>query len=310
MLRNCSSTLLLLLMLLAGCAGGPAGQAPTPSPGATATPMPSATPQGAPSPAAAPSATPQGAPPAQATPGGPLTLRVGETGGAGRLTLALLAIENDSRCPTQVSCVWEGAAEARVEVAVAGQRAEAATLTLFGHNRETDESRVEVAGYTVRFTALEPYPADPQPIAQGAYVATFAVEEAPAAYALVGDGSFEGVIIPARDARGLDPRAEGYWTPAERDVLGLEAGLAAFLRAAAPAASPELWQKQSSYKRQYAGLVVDGRRLVYASFFCTTPGDEWRRRVLFVMDGGDCYFQLTYDVERGVYGELMVNGES
>jgi hypothetical protein len=32
--------------------------------------------------------------------------------------------------------------------------------------------------------------------------------------------------------------------------------------------------------------------------------------VLFVMDGGDCFFQLTYDVERDAYGGLMVNGES
>ena len=49
---------------------------------------------------------------------------------------------------------------------------------------------------------------------------------------------------------------------------------------------------------------------VNASFFCSVQGDEWRSQVLFVMDGGDCFFQLTYDVERGVYGDLMVNGDA
>jgi hypothetical protein len=246
----------------------------------------------------------------QATLGAPLPLRVGETASIGPLALSLTAIENDSRCPTQVSCVWEGAAEALIEVAFAGQGGEAATLTLYGHNRETDESHVQVGGYRISLTGLDPYPAEAQPILQDAYVATFVVEEVRPAYTLVSDGSFEGGIVPEQDAEGLDPQAQGYWTPVERDVLALEAGLAAFLREAAPERSPELWQKQAPYKRQYAGLIRDGRRLIYASFFCSTQDDEWRRQVLFVMDGGDCFFQLTYDVERDAYGDLMVNGES
>jgi hypothetical protein len=296
--------LILLLALLAGCAaGGESGLPPSPSPtapqSATATPLPSWTPQSpTPSPAAHGAAL-----------GAPIPLRVGETAGIGPVSLTLTAIENDSRCPTQVSCAWEGAAEALIEVTVAGQGAEAATLTLYGQNRETDESRVQVAGYSVRLTALDPYPDEPQPISQGDYVATFVVEEVRSAYTVVGDGSFEGVIVPEQDAGGLDPQAQGYWTPGERDVLALEAGLVRFLQASAPAASPELWQKQPAYKRQYVGLIRDGRRLVHASFFCSTAGDEWRSQVLFVLDGGDCFFQLTYDVERGTYGDLMVNGE-
>jgi hypothetical protein len=295
---------LVLLTLLAGCAAGEAVRPPPPSPAAspstTAAPLPTSTPQvAAPSPAAP-----------QAGLNAPLPLRVGETGRVGPLTLTLTAIENDSRCPTQVSCVWEGAADALIQVAVAGQSAESATLRIYGQGRETDESRIEVAGYTVRLTALAPYPAAPQPIPQGEYVATFVVEEAPSAYTVVGDGSFEGAIVPERDAAGVDPQAQGYWTPTEPDVYAFEAGLAEFLRASPPAASPDLWRKQAPYKRQYAGLIRGGRRLVHASFFCSTQGDEWRRQALFVLDGGDCYFQLSYDVERGTYADLMVNGES
>jgi hypothetical protein len=300
MVRHSPFFLLVLLALLAGCGAGPtASQTDQPTPSlATASPMPTVAAQ-----------TPIPSPAAPAALDAPLPLRVGETASVGPLSLTLMAVDDDSRCPTRVDCAWEGAAKVAIEAALAGQAAQAATLTLNGQNRETDASRVEVAGYTIRLTRLDPYPADPQPIPSESYVATFVVEGSPSAYTAVGDGSFEGVIVPERDAGGIDPQAQGYWTPAERDVLALEAGLAAFLRASAPARSPDLWEKQPTYKRQYFGLIRDGKRLVYASFFCSVPGDEWRSQALFVMDGGDCFFQLTYDVERGVYGDLMVNGD-
>jgi hypothetical protein len=301
MVRHSPFFLLVLLALLAGCGAGPtAGQPHLPTPLlATASPMPTVAAQ-----------TPTPSPAAPAALDAPFPLRVGETAAVGTLSLTLTAIENDSRCPSRVNCAEEGSARAAIQVAVAGQATQPAALLLNGQNRETDASRVEVGGYTIRLTGLDPYPADPQPIPPESYVATFVVEGARSAYTAVGDGSFEGVIVPERDAGGIDPQAQGYWTPAERDVLALESGLAAFLRASAPARSPDLWEKQPTYKRQYFGLIRDGRRLVYASFFCSVQGDDWRSQALFVMDGGDCFFQLTYDVERGVYGDLMVNGDA
>lgn len=294
----------VLLTLLAGCAGGgevsqPLVPSPSPS-SATQPPRPSTTlPSTVPTPTAA-----------EVSPSAPLALRVGEAATVGEITLTLTAIENDSRCPTRVSCVWEGAAEAVIAVQIAGQAGETARLTIYGQNREAEESRLQVGGSTIRLTALEPYPAEPEPLPPEQYVATFVVEEGGEGYTVVGDGGFEGVIVPGRDAPGLDPQAQGYWTPAEADVLVFESGLAAFLQESAPEASPGLWQKQPTYKRQYAGLIRDGRRLIYASFFCDAHGEEWRRELLFVLDGGDCFFQLTFDVERGTYSDLMVNGES
>lgn len=293
----------VMLALVAGCAGGgvrqPAAPSPLP-PSATQPPLTAPTPPSAlPTPPAAP-----------ASPGAQLSLSVGEAATVGNLTLTLTAIEEDSRCPTRVSCVWEGAAEAVITVALAGQAGETAVLTIYGQNREAEESRLQAGGYTIRLTALEPYPAEPEPIPTEQYVATFVIEEGETGYTVVGDSSFEGVIVPERDAPEFDPRAEGYWTPAEADVLALEAGLVAFLQEAAPEASPDLWRKQPTYKRQYAGLLRDGRRLIYASFFCDTHGEAWRREPLFVLDGGDCFFQLTFDVERGTYGDLTVNGEA
>lgn len=298
MRRHALRTLLapLLIALLTGCAASTAPATPaTPAPAATAA---------APSPAPAP-------PPADAPElGRPFELRAGEAAEAGPVTLTLLGIANDSRCPTQVSCAWEGAAEASVGVVVDGQDQGTHKLTLYGRNRATDESSVAAAGYTVRLVKIDPYPAEPKPIPAADYVALFVVEQGARAYTPVGDDAFEGVIVPEQDAGAFDPRAEGYWTPAERDVRALEAGLAEFLRTAAAERSPDLWRKQGSYKRQYAGLIRQGHRLVYASFLCSTSGDEWRRQAILVMDGGDCFFQLTYDVERGVFGDLLINGDA
>jgi hypothetical protein len=293
---------LLLLALLAGCAA----QSAAPTPAAPATPLPVATPAPLPSPSPAPTSSPASAP----EPGQPFQVRVGETVVAGPVALTLLGITNDSRCPTQVACAWEGAAEASIDVVVDGRQRGMHTLTLFGQNRETEQSSMLVEGYTVRIVSLDPYPAEPQPIPETDYVALFIVEPAARTYAPVGDGELEGVIVPEGDAGAFKLRAEGYWTPSEQDVRALEAGLAEFLYVAALERSPDLWQKQRAYKRQYGGIVRAGRRLVYASFLCNTHGDEWRRQVVIVMDGGDCYFQLTFDVERDTFDDLTINGEA
>ena len=133
---------------------------------------------------------------------------------------------------------------------------------------------------------------------------------APTGYTPVSGQGYDGVIVREADAPGFGERAEGYWTPAAADIIGMEAGLADYLRTAAASRSPDLWQKQASYKRQYAGLVRDGQRLVYASFFCDTVDERWREQIVMVLDGGDCYFQLTYTIDQGTYQDLMINGEA
>jgi hypothetical protein len=278
---------LLVTTLLAGCGAPTTPPAPTPPAVATATAEP--------------------APPVL---GQPFSLRIGQTAAIDSLTVTLIDISADSRCPAQVACAWEGAATARLSVTVSGQDQGVHELILYGHDRATEESRVTAAGYTVRLVSLAPYPNEPQPIPAADYTAQLIVEPGAAVYTPVGSGAFDGVIVPEQDADALDPRADGYWTPGEEDVLALEAGLTEYLRAAAQQRSPDLWQEQVTYKRQYAGLIRDGHRLIYASFFCATVDSTWRQQVLFVMDGGDCYFQLTFDVERRTYGDLMVNGEA
>lgn len=119
--------------------------------------------------------------------------------------------------------------------------------------------------------------------------------------------------VPAllRQCSRASPRAgEGTWTPAWSDIAALEAALPAALRAdslGAPLAArgaPEGW------RRQYVGLIRDGRRIIYGNFGLDRgAGDPaWRTRPAVVCDGGSSFFGVEYDVAaRRVVG-LAFNG--
>jgi hypothetical protein len=120
-------------------------------------------------------------------------------------------------------------------------------------------------------------------------------------------GAGQGVILPTDVAfvGGYGPVTS--WTPQTEDVLRAEAGLAKFLAGAAPS----LAVKYSRYLRQYTGFVTDGRKKILMNFLCwdsTSPG--WRCSPVEVLDGGDCYFRVVWDVTTGEYEGLQVNGNA
>ena len=123
------------------------------------------------------------------------------------------------------------------------------------------------------------------------------------------------IIFDAKSAEemSLGPIAgrslDGYWTPDPDDVRELERHLGAYLKEAGET-SPGLISKWSDYKRQYAGIMVDGKRLVFANYFCDAFDVEWQRDWVFVMDGGDCFFDVKYDAETGEFYELRIHGEA
>ena len=134
----------------------------------------------------------------------------------------------------------------------------------------------------------------------------------------------EGVIFSARLAEeqevGMWSSSNtntGYWTPSESDVLAFEAGLPDFLATSDNAmltyeAGVELpiWEHLDEYHRQYIGLLENERQVLYANFFCTLNHveDYWQTGFVMVMDGGNCFFQVKFDVETQEYFDLMVNG--
>jgi hypothetical protein len=64
------------------------------------------------------------------------------------------------------------------------------------------------------------------------------------------------------------------------------------------------------YKRQYLGILENGEQIIYANFFCDATFEEWRQEFVLVNDGGDCFFQVKYNVATGEFYDFSVNGEA
>ena len=154
-------------------------------------------------------------------------------------------------------------------------------------------------------------PTSQSPAATSPFTSTLPVitNQSPAAYYL-------SVTFDAQRAEQLDIAryagvpAEGYWTPSAAGVQDLEAALPAYLQGPDGQPYPNLVSRLPEYTRQYAGITSGGRRLIFANFFCRDLGIDWQQEYVDVLDGGDCFFRLLYDVESGAFSGLSVNGEA
>jgi hypothetical protein len=124
-------------------------------------------------------------------------------------------------------------------------------------------------------------------------------------------GGAGGAILPARKV-GFIAHATGrkelqYWTPTRSDVEKAIPRVEAFLAREAPSLEGRL----QNYRCQYFGIVVEGTKRIYCNFFHRDGHHEdWRTKPVFVLDGGDWYFQLEYEVETELCLDFGVNGEA
>jgi len=70
-------------------------------------------------------------------------------------------------------------------------------------------------------------------------------------------------------------------------------------------------ENPSRYYRQYVGIVVGERKLIYLNAFCekvVKQSGDWRKNPVDVCDGGDCFWSAVYDTSSGEFSDLQVNG--
>ncbi|MFH1996116.1 MAG: hypothetical protein ABIJ27_03850 [Candidatus Omnitrophota bacterium] len=121
-----------------------------------------------------------------------------------------------------------------------------------------------------------------------------------------------GVIVPEEYGKnffwGSGYKAEGFWTPAKKDIAKAERQLAAYLKEEAAERSPELWKQVSRYNRQYVGVIVFGRKNLWVNLFHkSVRRPSWRNEPVLVSGGGDRFFNVLYDVEEEKYFDLQIN---
>jgi hypothetical protein len=67
----------------------------------------------------------------------------------------------------------------------------------------------------------------------------------------------------------------------------------------------------TQYKRQYIVVINDkGEKEVWINCFCNTFIKGWRKEIIMVKDGGNCYFNLKINLTTEKYYDLSVNGEA
>jgi hypothetical protein len=65
------------------------------------------------------------------------------------------------------------------------------------------------------------------------------------------------------------------------------------------------------YKRQYVVTVnTNGEVEVWVNCFCSYWDRDWKKEVIYVCDGGNCYFNLKINLTTGKCYDLYVNGSA
>lgn len=159
--------LVLLLLFLAAC-GGSAD--PTLDPPPTEQPAQESQPANPSNPKLPASAS-------EATLGKPFSLNVGETVAFREIDLSLTfeTILEDSRCPTNVTCVHAGWATAQLSGSYGGEPLGEVILTVPGRRPEQSNT-LELNGLTIHLETITPYPVDPGLIDPGSYAVTLLLE--------------------------------------------------------------------------------------------------------------------------------------
>lgn len=150
-----------------------------------------------------------------------------------------------------------------------------------------------------------------------------------------------GVIIPDSAAKGWRPCTDaalsgdvsGFWTPPETLKEEIDRRLPAKLDSALQRLPWEGHKPQpSDYHRQYIGMVVDGRRMIFVngfhhshvsamvrtfeniaaadSSFHHVGQDFWKQSLVATCDGGAWYFGVTYEPNAHRFGPILFNSPS
>ncbi len=105
--------------------------------------------------------------------------------------------------------------------------------------------------------------------------------------------------------------SDDAFTPDESTIMLLEARVPSFLAQQQnkfSAHKPPILERFDAYKFQYWGEMENGKRVIVVNAFCANF-DNWKTQRVFVLDGGDCFFNVKYDMETGTFFDLSVNGE-
>jgi hypothetical protein len=125
------------------------------------------------------------------------------------------------------------------------------------------------------------------------------------------------VILPPSEAQAVNRlcsrpgpgEIEEGWAPGAIDVATLEARLSDISTLQSRGAVRTTISDPFHFYRQYVGIVLSGRRLIYVNAF---PPDfvpkYWQTRLMDVCDGGPAFWGVLFDPATGKFSDLKTNG--
>jgi hypothetical protein len=98
------------------------------------------------------------------------------------------------------------------------------------------------------------------------------------------------------------------WEPTVADINDLESNLPQI--SVLSGTGTEHIDHPDSYFRQYLAVVVNGKKSIFVNALCTNKDHltDWRKRLVFVHDGGKCFWHVTYDPATQKFTDLEING--
>ena len=122
------------------------------------------------------------------------------------------------------------------------------------------------------------------------------------------------VALPDHEARKLlkqcsreSPRGvDGFWQLPSKTVKDIDQsiGRVTELRTALG----KIISEPSKYNRQYAGVKIGDRKLVYINAVLPDPFDlPWQTQAMIVCDGGSTSWGAIYDPANGRFSDLAIN---
>ncbi len=124
------------------------------------------------------------------------------------------------------------------------------------------------------------------------------------------------VILPESEVKSLHTfcsrpapsDVEGSWTPAAKDIEALESRLAK-LSKPDPAGKRISIEHPERFYRQYLGILIKGRKLIYLNAFSGPYlPKSWFSKMVIVCDGGVDFWGVVYDPGTGEFSDLHANG--
>jgi hypothetical protein len=116
------------------------------------------------------------------------------------------------------------------------------------------------------------------------------------------------VILPGAENEVPGKAGSKGWTPSEKEAMKAEE----IARGCLKKDAPRICQNLDRYKRQFVGLIVDGKKAVWINYFHDVDGNikDWKKELVIVKDGGEDFFEIKVDLESASCFGLYVHGEA